>query len=237
MSESYLDGLLDELVRVDARESWDDVLRRARRAQRRYVAVVVTIAVLVLAPATWAAVKAFEGTPAPPSIKKDFVLMNRSILQSPAVVAGIQAQTPEAVVSKAHGVLQVQTPYGPLDLWAAPEVGGKGKCWFTIWERGNKRGSFEGTCSNPSIPAPPIDISPGWDAYHPSVTKIEGSVTGPETTLEVKLTDGATTTLPVVEHLVLGVVPQPGPHLPGVVSVTGRDASGKVVVSQRSPFH
>jgi hypothetical protein len=236
MSESYLDGLLDELVRVEPRESWDDVLQRARRAQRRYVAVVVTLAVLVLAPATWAAYRAFEGTPAPPSIKQDFTLINGSLSQSQALAAtnGVFGQIQQADISKAHGVLEVQTPYGPLDLWAAPEFGGQGQCWFTIWVRktSNPHGSFEGSCSNPGVPAAPIDVSPGWDSYHPTVAVLDGSVTGPETTLEVKFTDGQATTLPVVEHLVLGVVPQHGPRSPGIAVLIGRDASGKVVACE-----
>jgi len=61
MNDSYLDGLLDELVRPQAQESWDDVLHRARRSQRRYVALVAVVGVLILAPATWATVNAFSG--------------------------------------------------------------------------------------------------------------------------------------------------------------------------------
>jgi hypothetical protein len=212
MTDSYLDGLLDELVRVEPRESWDDVLQRARRAQRRYTVLVVAIAVLVLAPATWAAYRAFEGTPAPRSIRQDFVLIDGA--------------------GKAHGVLQVQTRYGPLDLWAAPELGG-GKCWILIWMRktSNPHGSFEGTCSNPAVSAPPIDVGIGW-ATHP-IPVLSGSVTGRATTVEVKLSNGYTMTLPVVEHLVLGVVPlQPGARLPGVAFAIGRDASGKVVACE-----
>jgi hypothetical protein len=41
------------------------------------------------------------------------------------------------------------------------------------------------------------------------------------------LTDGTTTTLPVVEHLFLGALP----HGSNVASVTGRDANGDVVAT------
>ena len=62
MMDAHLDQLLDELVPVEPREQWNDVLRRARRSRRRYFAVVAAVAVLVLAPAAWAAVNAFEGS-------------------------------------------------------------------------------------------------------------------------------------------------------------------------------
>lgn len=52
--ETYLDGLLDELVAVEPRPAWGDVLRRARRSRRRYAVAAVGVATLVLAPSAWA---------------------------------------------------------------------------------------------------------------------------------------------------------------------------------------
>jgi hypothetical protein len=238
MSESYIDGLLDELVPAEPREGWDDVVRRARRSQRRYVALVVAIAVLVLAPATWAAVKAFEGTPAPPKIQQSFVRMNSMLTEAQAGVAesSLLRQIQTADVSKAHGVLQVPTRYGPLDLWVAPEFGGKGRCWFISWvrEMNTPQGFGGGACTNPATPGGGIDVGPQWDAGHPSISVLYGSVSGPESTLAVKLRDGRTVTLPVVEHLALGVVSGHdfGPF--PIVSYTGHNASGKVVAFGKS---
>jgi hypothetical protein len=63
MSDSHLDGLLDELVSSEPREGWDDVLQRARHSQRHYTALVLVVAALVLAPTTWAAVRLVQGSP------------------------------------------------------------------------------------------------------------------------------------------------------------------------------
>lgn len=52
--DAYLDGLLNELVVTEPREAWSDVVARARRSRRRYLAVVAAIATLVLAPSAWA---------------------------------------------------------------------------------------------------------------------------------------------------------------------------------------
>ena len=238
MTESHLDGLLDELVPTEPRERWDDVVHRARRSQRRYVALVVAIAVLVLAPATWAAVHAFEGTPATPSVEQNFGQMNSMLAQAEAAAtASDQSMNiQQANVSRAHGVLQVQTSYGPLDLWAAPELGGKGRCYFLSWERdgAKAKGYGGGACTNPAARPSPIDVGIQWEASHPALSVLVGTVTGPETTLDVRLRGRGTVTLPVVEHFALGVVPGGDLGSFPILSYTGRDASGKVVVSEKA---
>ena len=132
MTDAYLDSLLDELVTAGPHERWSDVLGRARRSRRRYTAVVAAIAALVLVPATWAAVDAFEGTPAPQSIQQNFVEWNATAVQIGE--SGFRTAAPRADASKAHGVLQLQTNDGPLDMWGAPESTGKGTCWFVGWD-------------------------------------------------------------------------------------------------------
>jgi BNR/Asp-box repeat len=61
MMDDYLDGLLDELVTAEARDAWGDVLERARRSRRRYVAATVALAMLVLVPSAWAIQRAVAG--------------------------------------------------------------------------------------------------------------------------------------------------------------------------------
>jgi hypothetical protein len=220
----YLDDLLDELVPAQRDAgSWSDVLDRARRSRRRYTAAVAVVAALVLAPATWAAVNAFEGTPAPQVIQQNF--SSHRIIINPRT--GFVHNLPDADASQSHGVLQLQTSDGPLDLWAAPETDGSGTCWFVGWESDINADHAIGTgaCTESSDAA----ITPETynDASHPSNTVLVGSVTGSETTLDVTLTNGSTTTLPVAEHLFLGALP-PGSQL---ASITGRDATGNVVAS------
>jgi photosystem II stability/assembly factor-like uncharacterized protein len=61
MTDAYLDGLLDELVTTEPREAWEDVLDRARRARRRYVAIVVAVITLLVVPSAWAIQQAWSG--------------------------------------------------------------------------------------------------------------------------------------------------------------------------------
>lgn len=230
MTDTHLDGLLDELVTAEPRERWNDVLARARRSRRRYAAVAAVITLLVLAPATWAAVNAFEGTPAPESIHQTFLQGDAAaaVMQAYANQNGLARDFPRADPTKAHGVLQLQTSDGPLDMWAAPELDGSGSCWFIGWESDMRadQAAGEGGCMQAGRDA----ISPGTynDASHPGYTLLNGSVVGSETTLDVTLTDGSTTTIPVVEHLFLDALPH-GTGLP--TSIVGRDAAGNVVAT------
>jgi hypothetical protein len=233
MTDAYLDDLLDELVTAEPRERWNDVLGRARRSRRRYAAVAATVAVLVLAPATWAAVNAFEGTPAPQSIRLTFIQGDAAAyaMQAYAAQNGLKREFPTADASKAKGVLQLATSDGPLDMWAAPELDRNGSCWFINWESDMKGDRVGGLGSCMQDDEGPISLGTYNDASHPAYTLVDGAVTGAETTLDVTLTDGSTTTLPVVEHLFLGALP----HGSKVASVTGRDAAGNVVATWPPP--
>ncbi|HZS31665.1 MAG TPA: hypothetical protein VFA37_10440 [Gaiellaceae bacterium] len=227
MTESHLDGLLDALVRAEPRGSWDDVLQRARRAQRRYVAVVVAIAALVLAPATWAAVHAFEGTPAPPPIRHNFVFTNRLRARESARFG---KDFPQAEASKAHGVLQVRTRSGALDLWAAPSTQG-GSCFFVDWEAGILKGLVSGAGGCMERGDPPLAGGTLEGGGPSRYAALYGSALDSAVKVRVALTNGRTVSLPVVEHYFLGVV-RSGI---AVVNITALDASGKVVARWKSP--
>lgn len=234
MMDAHLDTLLDELVPAEPRERWDDVLGRARRSRRRYAVGVAAVAALVLVPATWAAVDAFEGTPAPQSIQHTFIEGDAAAAALNKVnidpTTGFMWHVPAADPSKAHGVLQLATSDGPLDMWAAPTMDGSGTCWLVGWESDiqSDRALGHGSCTGGDMSIAPETWS---DANHPSYTILDGSATGPETTLEVTLTDGSTTTLPVVEHLFLDALPN-GSTL---ASIVGRDGAGNVVASWTPP--
>jgi hypothetical protein len=226
MNESYLDGLLDELVRAEPREGWDDVLHRARRGQRRYVAVVVAISALALASCSWVAVRAFEGTPAPPPVRKIFEFSNQA---SAAAAKRIGRKFPQAKVDKVHGVLQVQTEDGPLDLWAAPAT--RGRSCFIVGAESDLVANLPIASSGGCVPRHPPVIGAGTyqGSDHPYAV-VFGYATG-SATAEVKLWSGRTVRLPVVEHYFLGALPIGS----AVESVTGRDASGKIVGRDKLP--
>jgi hypothetical protein len=233
MNDAYLDGLLDELVTPRPRDRWNDVLVRAGRSRRRYAAIVAAVAVLVLAPATWAAVNAFEGTPAPQSIQQNFLQWDAQAAarQYALAQAGFTAKVPQAVADKAHGVLQLQTGDGPLDMWAAPATD-RGTCYFIGWESDLSRpaGAYGyGGCA-PATPQNGDDITWGevnLPPTHPNYWVLSGYVYGDAATVDVVLADGRTTTLPVVEGLFMAAFDSQEK----IASLTAHDAAGSVVAT------
>jgi hypothetical protein len=237
MTDVYLDDLLDELVAAEPRDRWNDVLRRARRARRRYVAAVASIAALVVVPAAWAISHAFEGKPAPQSIKSAFQESNK---MATMFAKALGRRQPRAIASKAHGVIQVQTADGALDLWAAPATGG-GTCYFDGWESDvHKTSAFgessciPGSAERTRSAAHSLNISWGGDYAHREYEVLKGYAFRGATTVRLRLSDGRTKTLPVVEGLFLGAIRRGENSLRShrgirVVSATARNARGHVV--------
>ena len=237
--DAYLDHLLDELVSVEPAEAWQDVLERARRSRRRYLAAATAVAALVLAPASWAIAKSFEGTPAPPSVKSDFRFSNQMRAK---IAKTLGRKQPKAIASKAHGVIQVQTADGPIDLWAAPTTDG-GTCYLYGWPSGpnNRLGATSSGCvaSDPKLAGVQhnLDWGEGSDYQHRNYNVINGYAWGRATTVRVTLSNGKATTLPVVEGLFLGAVHQ-SLHWrlrPKIVSLTARNAHGRIVGYWKRP--
>jgi len=228
MMDPHLDGLLDELVPAEPRAAWSDVLRRARRSRRRYAAVVAAIALLVLAPATWAAVDAFEGTPAPPDVATSFGPYERFV-RAQHVLAG---DGPQVDASKAHGVIEIDTADGPEDLWAAPDDAG-GQCWYIDWANDKSTDGKYGLsgCEPPQPPASNIEWGDLSVPSHPTLMTFRGSLNVDAATVRVTLDGGSTQRLPVAEHLFLGSFPK-GTK---VERVTALDADGNVVATSTRP--
>jgi Sigma-70 region 2 len=91
-------------------------------SRRPRLVLVVALPGLVVVPAALTfggrIVDLFEGTPAPPPVSTVFTGNNR--FAEMAMRAGFATRFPHVDVSKAHGVIQIQTADGPEDLWAAP---------------------------------------------------------------------------------------------------------------------
>jgi len=229
--DAYLDGLLDELVVAEPHEGWNDVLRRTRRARRRYTALVALVAALVLVPAAWAAVNAFEGTPAPQDVATNFSDFNR--FRRVWIQHDMAFSWPQVDVSTAHGVIEIQTADGPEQLWAAADDQG-GQCYFIDWANDppSQYGKFGVSgCEQTQPPASKIAWGDVWVPSHPTLMTIYGSVYVDAATVQVTLDDGSTLTLPVVEHLFLGSCPK-GAH---VEKVAAFDASGHGVATGTAP--
>ena len=241
----------DELPMPD----FADVLRRASRISirpeprkrprdyrlwgaRPVLAAAIVVGVLAGAGVGIAAgVGAFEGTPAPPDVSTNFTQLNK--MADAAIQQGISATLPQVDASKAHGVIEIQTPDGPQDLWAAPNDQG-GQCYFIDWandppmQDGSKYG-FGGGCG-PSPPPPasspppasPISFGDVWVAGHPDLMTVWGTVHVDAATVQITLDDGSTVTLPVAEHAFLGSLSK-GTKL---VKVAAFDAAGNQVAER-----
>jgi hypothetical protein len=206
MTEARIDDLLDGLVTpFEPRpDGWDDVLARAGRTRRRYVLVAAAAVALLIVPTAVALrgeiTNLFQGTPAPPAVSTEFAAANR--VADMATQKGFGDRFPHADVSRAHGVLEIQTIYGPQDVWAAPNDHG-GTCWFVDFandapvEPGRAQPG-SGTCDT-GKDRESIATSLGWERPHPAVSTLFGLVPAQADRVIVVLKDGTTRTLPVVE--------------------------------------
>jgi hypothetical protein len=180
MSEAYLDNLLDQLVTVEPQPAWDDVLARARRSRRRFAVMAAAVAVFVLAPAAWAVDGGFFGSSPPPDVTSLAASMNK---YAPQALAYAKAQGwpnldqygTTADLSKLQGLVQVHTPDGPLDVWAAPSSNG-GLCYVMAYEADlagvMPRGPLGGGCTQTGGLANNYGIE--VDSGHPDVYLAQG---------------------------------------------------------------
>jgi hypothetical protein len=202
-------------------------------APHRRLVLAVAVAALVLIPAGVAfggeLADLFQGTPAPPDISTAFAESNR--IADQVVQQGFAAQWPHADVSKAHGVIEIQTPDGPEDLWAAPDDLG-GQCSFIDFadDPPGKDGiAGFGDCPRSAPQAgETIDFGDVWTYAHPDLMTLYGTVYGDATTVRLAFDDGSTATLPVVEHFFLGSAAKGAK----VDSVAAFDAAGNQVATR-----
>jgi hypothetical protein len=238
MTESRIDELLDEHVSAFEPRSggWDDVLARARTTRRRYAAFAVAALALLLVPTAVALrgqiADLFQGTPAPPEVSSNFESFNR--FADLAIRKGFSRQFSHVDVSKAHGVIEIQTADGPQDLWAAPNNQG-GDCWFIDFANDQPVGSGQpgfGTCETSAPPPSNIEFEgPGWTATHPSLSTVDGRVYVEAETVQLTLADGSTANLPVVEGFFLGSFDKGAK----VTQVTAYDKTGAKVAQLALP--
>jgi hypothetical protein len=202
---------------------WLDVRRRARRARPSRVAL-IAVAALLAAVATLLATPAFglrgrlldaiHGSPAPINVQTVFSRQNEVTrhFRQDAREAGIKLKEnvpPEADPAQARGVAGVQTPDGPVYLWAAPTADG-GQCWFIEVGRNPETGELggHGTCDDDRRTG---IVSGGlyWDIQRPSVQIAHARVfDGSITRVEVRLEGGDTVSLPVYSGHAIGIVPR-----------------------------
>ena len=196
------------------------------RSRRLRPALVVAVVGLVLVPTAAAfggrIVSLFLGTSAPPSVS--FVFSGDNRFAEMAMRAGF-ARLPHVDVSKAHGVIQIQTADGPEDLWVAPNDQGGRSAFIDFAKQppgsmahnvvqNVQSGRAESSSTVPGlgfgfsdpVAAPAANITLhelGW-VLHPSLVTVTGTVYVDAATVQLTLADGSTMTLPVVERMFLG---------------------------------
>lgn len=204
MTESRIDDLLDELVPpfAPAADGWDDVLARSRATRSRYVVLAVAGLALLLVPTAVALrgriADLFQGTPAPPAVSTSFEGNNK--VADLATQKGFAHKFPHVEVGRIRGVVEIQTPDGPQDLWAAPNDQG-GTCWFVDWANDPAPNGFQpgsGTCDRGGQTRS-IATSYGWDFTHPTLKTLFGLVDARADRVVIELKDGSSRTAPVVE--------------------------------------
>jgi hypothetical protein len=217
------DGTLHVLEPARLRRSWRPVLGIA----------VALVALAGAGVAVAAGFGAFEGTPAPPEITSDLTVPKQIVAD--ATKQGFAQAFPQADVSHAHGVIEIQTPDGPQDLWAAPNDQG-GQCFFidyandAVGSSGGKPGT--GGCVTPDAygDSKILADGPEWGIDHPDLLTVYGSVEVDAATVNIALQDGSALTAPVAEHFFLASIPKPAtPGDAKLEKVTAFDATGTKV--------
>lgn len=207
--------------------------------RRSRLALVLAVAALLAVPTTVALggriVDLFQGTPAPAEISTNFAGFNRMAdkMADFSTRQGFAMTMPHADVSKAHGVIEIDTPDGPQDLWAAPSDQG-GNCYFIAWANDPPSPTGKpgiGGCDPSPAPVSNINWGQVWFRPHPDLVTVWGSVFVDAATVKVVLESGSTLNLPIVERLFLGSLAR-GEQ---VVKVTALDATGDAVAEWTKP--
>jgi len=240
MTDTRIDQLLDDYVPAfePRSDGWEDVLGRVRTTRRRYAVLAVVALALLLVPTAVALrgqiTDLFEGSPPPPAVSGFFRTNNQ--MADMALQKGFGARFPHADVGKAHGVIEIQTADGPLDLWVAPNDRG-GVCWFIDYANDPAPNGVHpglGSCDTSASSRGPASIAfdgPGWDITHPSLYTVSGRAYSDAATVQVAFADGSKTTLPVVEGLFLGSLDRPVK----VTQATAYDEAGNQVAQLTRP--
>jgi hypothetical protein len=202
-----------------------------RVAPRKRLVLVVALAALLLVPAAVAVggkiIDFFEGTPPPPSVSMAYQQMNR--VADYATRQSFGAEFPKADVTKLHGVIEINTPDGPQDLWAAPNNQG-GQCWTVDFANDTPNNGVQptsGTCDDATPPPSKINFSDFWLRWHSDLLTGYGRVYVDATSVTLTLADGSTVTAPVVEGFYLASFSRDAK----VIQVTAFDSAGSEVAT------
>jgi|tagenome__1003787_1003787.scaffolds.fasta_scaffold20963515_2 hypothetical protein len=213
---------------------WLAVRRRARRPWGRValLAAAAAVALFVVAPG-FGLIDLIEGSPAPPAITTFFATENvhrqEFLAHAPAATDAMRIRFSPTIVGGARGVAAVDSPDGPIYLWAAPTEDG-GQCWLiqTGADPATGRPYGSGSCDDGDSDTPIVSDT-GWTIERPSVEIVHTRVHDDAITrVDVEVEGAEPLLLPVSSGHALGTLPKDA----RVVAYVGRNSDGDVVARQ-----
>jgi hypothetical protein len=233
----------DAFARQRALVRADVLRRRAPRSRRRAVSVAVVagalLGALLVTPAFGLGdrlLDLLQRPEAPPEVQDHFAANNtvRKQLFAHVEAAGrtLHDRFSRVIAGEARGVAAIESPDGPIYLWAAPTEDGR-QCWLIQAGAEVATGRPYGLTSCDG-PEPQTKIRPGglWTAERPSVRIVHARVYDDAiTSVEIVVEGGREVSLPVVAGHVLGTVAKDA----RVQAFVGRDASGEEMARTSLP--
>jgi hypothetical protein len=217
--------------------------RRPPRSRRRVVSVVVVTAgllgALLVTPAVGLGdrlLDLLQRPAAPPEVQAHFAadetLRKQLFAHAEAAGHALHDRYSPVVAGEARGVAAIESPDGPIYLWAAPTEDGR-QCWLIQAgaEAATGRPYGSGSCDATEAES---KIRPGtlWTAERPSLKILHARVYDDAITrVEIVIEDGPAVSVPVVAGHALGTVAK-GAH---VLAFVGRNASSEEVTRATLP--
>jgi hypothetical protein len=230
-----LEQRLAELANPIDDSDWLSVRRKARRplVAAGVVAMAAAAAALFVTPAFGLGerlVDLIQGPPATPEIQTYFAANDalREQLFAASAAAGhdLHDRYSRVIAGEARGVAAIESPDGPIYLWAAPTEDGR-QCWLIQAgaEAATGRPYGYGSCDEANRRSALV-TGTFWTGERPSILIVHARVYDDEiTTVEVELEDGSTLPLTVVAGYALGTIPKEA----SVKVFVGRDSEGEAI--------
>ncbi|MDQ2909883.1 MAG: hypothetical protein M3R26_00015 [Actinomycetota bacterium] len=217
-------------------------VRRPVRLPRKRVALLAAAAVaaaLLVAPAFGLGDRVLDllqGPPAPPEVQTYFAADNamreRMLAEAPAATHSLRERVAPVIVGEARGVAAIESPDGPIYLWAAPTEDGR-QCWLIQAgaDPATGRPYGAGTCEE-QHPGGAIVPETFWTAERPSIQILHARVYDEAITrVDVEVEGSDSVSLPVVSGHALGTVSKEA----RVEAFVGRNADGDEVARSTTP--
>lgn len=218
------------LVSAQVSEQRRRTRSRRRRAMIGAVASAVLLGVLLVTPAfgiRGELLDLVQGQPAPSEVKSYFASNDKQRVRMFAFAekagAALHDQFSPVLADEARGVFAIESPDGPIFLWAAPTEDGR-QCWLlqATSETPGGVGSCDGTDEERSLRPETL-----WSENRPSVVIVHARIYDDAITRVDAVLDGAReVSLAVAAGHALGTVSKDEK----IAAVVGRNADGQELV-------